>query len=322
MQDFYAELNVLGRKVELFVNSFTPRGSGIVKSLVTTVTLRVPQDTRGVPTANWVFSGSAIHNPKDQFDGVYGVQVAYRRAWQEMERMFSSFTKAEWDQLRLARWQVMEGRDRCTQDTQKVLLPPETTSLGSCMAADLIAKYPRIAGEMPPEHHNYYPTVGVLLEDLSERYGFLCDRRVEWRVSEAGFIPMNKRDAFTCDYTAPKVIRWREVVDWEAERDPEAARRAQLLAKYPNDAIVELPNDMNGSFRARNVGVLLADGSEGYAWLYGEEEHKWVIFEKSFVPDNCERVGPRNFESLDAVVRWRDISDWDREKAEHDRQTV
>jgi hypothetical protein len=216
MQDFYAELNVLDRKVELFVNSFVPRGDGIVKSLVTTVTLRVPKDTHSVPTTHWVFSGSAILNPKDQFDGVYGVQVAYRRAWQEMERMFSSFTKAEWDQLRLARWQVMEGRDRCAQDSQEPLLPPETIAKLDPKRAELIAKYPHIADEMPPISGYFCTTVAVLLEDLTERYGY--KGYVNWVVFQLGVNPADAIQCYPCDYAAPKVIRWREVADWAKEK--------------------------------------------------------------------------------------------------------
>jgi hypothetical protein len=320
MQDFYAELNVLGRKVELFVNSFTPRGGGIVKSLVTTVTLRVPQSLDSVPTAHWVFSGSAILNPKDQFDGIYGVQVAYKRAWSEMERMFGPFSKAEWDQLRLSRWKVMEGAQKCQQDAPEPLLPPETIAkLNQTQSRvdvyagtnGVSAKYPHTADEMVPSHPEYYPTVGVLLDDLTERYGW--KNSAGWRVSEAGFIPTNERDSFMRDYSDPKVIRWREVTNWEAERDPEAARRAQLLAKYPHDAKVQNPSHLDVCHP--NVGVLFDDLSEGYGW---NGAGGWWIFWDT-VPLSHRQMEP-TFRCTQEIIRWRDITDWEQEKAEHDRQ--
>jgi hypothetical protein len=323
MQDFYAELNVLDRKVELFVNSFVPRGDGVVKSLVTTVTLRVPQSLDSVPTTHWVFSGSAILNPKDQFDGVHGVQVAYKRAWAEMEHMFGPFTRAEWDKLRLARWQVMEGRDRCAQDEPLELLPPETIAklnppLGQAIAVDLLAKYPHTADEMPNERPMCYPTVGVLLEDLTERFGWKT--MVCWYAGAVGFVPKNEIVPFATDDNAPKVIRWRWVADWEAECDPEAARRAQLLAKYPHDVKVDLPKTSFGDERFdRNVGVLFADYSEGYAWRGIEN---WRVFAHGVIPHSRDQIGPSVELENAGVIRWRDISNWAAEKSEHDRQTV
>jgi hypothetical protein len=319
MQDFYAELNVLDRKVELFVNSFVPRGAGVVKSLVTTVTLRVPKDTHSVPTTHWVFSGSAILNPKDQFDGVHGVQVAYKRAWQEMERLFiKGFSKEQWDQLRLARWKAMEGAPWCAQATPEALLPPETIAKLDPKWGALVAKYPHTADEMPPDYEDYYPTVGVLLEDHAERYGW--QNIFGWRVCGADFQPKNDRDPFTIDIEAPKVIRWREVVDWEAERDPEAARQALLEAKYPHDATVEKPDHLSSTKRFdRNVGVLFADNSEGYAWL---SENNWHVFAAGVVPERWEQIGPSALVEDAPIIRWRDITDWAREKEEHDRQSA
>jgi hypothetical protein len=305
MQDFYAELNVLGRKVELFVNSFTPRGAGQVKSLVTTVTLRVPQSLDSVPTAHWVFSGSAILNPKDHFDGSHGVQVAYKRAWQEMERMFGPFSKVEWDQLRLARWRVMEGAHKCNQTVAE-------EAVGAYIAKRLITKYPHTADEMVPERDEYYPTVGVLLEDLTERYAWQYKK--EWRVSEAGFIPLDERRSIMRDHFAPPVIRWREVADWEAERDPEAAHRAQLLVKYPHDAKVELPKNSFADERFdRNVGVLFADYTEGYAW---RGHLTWRVFGHGVIPISRDQISP--FVELEdaGIIRWRDITDWSQEKAD------
>jgi hypothetical protein len=312
MQDFYAELNVLDRKVELFVNSFVPRGDGIVKSLVTTVTLRVPQSLDSVPTAHWVFSGSAILNPKDQFDGVHGVQVAYKRAWAEMEHMFGPFTRAEWDKLRLARWQVMEGRERCAQTTPDKTVATYIGSLGSSIAVELLAKYPHTADEMPNEHIMCYPTVGVLLADLSERFGWKT--QVRWYTGVAGFVPKNKIVPFATDDNAPKVIRWREVMDWEAERDPEAARQAQLSAKYPHDAKVELPKNSFADERFdRNVGVLFADYTEGYAW---RGHLTWRVFGHGVIPISRDQISP-SVELEDAgIIRWRDITDWAQEKAD------
>jgi hypothetical protein len=319
MQDFYAELNVLDRKVELFVNSFVPRGAGVVKSLVTTVTLRVPKDTHSVPTTHWVFSGSAILNPKDQFDGVHGVQVAYKRAWQEMERLFiKGFSKEQWDQLRLARWKAMEGAPWCAQATPEALLPPETIAKLDPKWGALVAKYPHTADEKPPiSEGEVCTTVAVLLEDLTERYGYRGYD--DWWV----FLPVIPEDAikwYPIDSDAPKVIRWREVVDWEAERDPEAARQALLEAKYPHDATVEKPDHLSSTKRFdRNVGVLFADNSEGYAWL---SENNWHVFAAGVVPERWEQIGPSALVEDAPIIRWRDITDWAREKEEHDRQSA
>jgi hypothetical protein len=259
------------------------------------------------------------------------VQVAYKRAWQEMESMFGPFSRAEWDQLRRARWQAMEGRDFCSQAEPEALLPPETIAklnrtqpLGQALAVELIAKYPHTADELVPERDEYYPTVGVLLEDLTERYAWKY--KDDWRVSEPGFIPLDERRSIMRDHNAPQVIRWREVVDWEAERDPEATRRAHLLAKYPHDANVELPTKENEPVNlsitawARNLGVLFSDYTEGYAWRGGID---WHVFDRT-VPKDWDQIGPGDYakELGKTIIRWREISDWAAEKADHDRQSA
>lgn len=236
MQDFYAELDVLGRKVELFVNSFVPRGDGIVKSLVTTVTLRVPLNRESPYDGHVVVSGSAILNPKDQFDALKGVREAYKRAWVAYDdRVDAGFGSMEWDQLRLARWRAMEGKQMCSQFTPEDLLPKSS------------------------------------LEIISN------------------------------------------------------GRRAALIAKYPHDAVEEKPDfgPMPGQFRARNVGVMFSDNSEGYAWWSSTEDGSlWWVFPTGVIPTGGAQPNPtiNEVEAGKTVIRWRDITNWAKERADYAHQ--
>jgi hypothetical protein len=97
----------------------------------------------------------------------------------------------------------------------------------------------------------------------------------------------------------------------------ESRHMDDIFGRYPHDAKVELPD--LGDFVYNNVGVLYDDNTEGYAW-YGSVSGWWSFVDE--IPENEEVDGDTYVFEHKHVIRWRAITDWAKEKEEHDRQSA